>query len=891
MNVSIFRTSRLVIVLLVQLLVSTCTAENLYVTPGGSGSHSGADWNNAFTGMGGVVWGSGAGQLGAGDTLWIAGGTYTSGFTVSQPSVTIRRASSTYTQCTSAAGWNSTFDSTVTITSAATQVIYCAQDSFTLDGVSPGGILINATHPWDGLPSGTTVQCSAIRFVSNNCTFQYITTKGAAITSQWQAGFHVGSSAVGVCTGARISYCEIYNSSQGIFCSPTSGLTVEGCSIHTTYASNGIHNNCIYLDTAPNITLRNNQLYDYSASGISFFPYGAGTDNVQIYGNRFGPNSPGSSGVCINIDPELGATLGTHFYMYNNVGYQTYGALLRCVNRADRNQKELAGGYFYNNICYGDSTLDSGDNAITHDYNWFSVATAYSAIEPHAIVSTVNPFVSSGTRDFHIVGTIGAAYPREKGITLTSPFSSTDPDGNTRGSDGAWDIGAYEYVTGVTYSPPATPSNTSPSNGATGVSLTPTLTASAFSDPQSLAFAAAQWRVLNGATVTYDTGTSTASTTRTIPASTLTYSTTYTWQVRYQNSAGLWSSYSPTTSFTTLAPSVPATPSNTTPANGAINIGLTPTLTASAFSDPNGAVQTASQWLLANTTNVIDSGIYLPATSYLIPVSLTNSTTYTWRVRYQNSWGLWSAYSAATSFTTTNATVIPPPPPPPPPPAPTVYTLAINSSSPASGVPIIVSPADTNGLGSATTPIIRYYTNTSIVTLTAPVSASGNTFTQWLLNNTNATSSTIFTLNMTTGLTATAVFTPTPPPPPPPATFSIALGTVNPVTGVTLSVTPADNNSLSSGSTPLTRTYTSNTVVTVTAPLTLTNGNTFLKWQLNGSDVSTSATYATIVTSATTLNALYTTPAPPPPPPIITPTTNTLIFRGTVIFQGTFSTK
>ncbi len=63
----------------------------------------------------------------------------------------------------------------------------------------------------------------------------------------------------------------------------------------------------------------------------------------------------------------------------------------------------------------------------------------------------------------------------------------------------------------------------------------------------------------------------------------------------------------------------------------------------------------------------------------------------------------------------------------------------------------------------------------------------------------------------------------------------------NPAGGVSIAISPADNNGLSGGTTgtpPLTRTYNAGTSVTLTAPLAA-SGNNFQKWQENGSDYST----------------------------------------------------
>jgi hypothetical protein len=103
---------------------------------------------------------------------------------------------------------------------------------------------------------------------------------------------------------------------------------------------------------------------------------------------------------------------------------------------------------------------------------------------------------------------------------------------------------------------PNRPSNVSPSNGATGVSLTPILISSAFSDPDPGAtHVASQWQLWkDSSSLIYDSGTDfTKLTTTTIDSGRLSPSTTCWWHVRYQGSMGLWSDWSTETSFKTTA--------------------------------------------------------------------------------------------------------------------------------------------------------------------------------------------------------------------------------------------------------------------------------------------------------------------------------------------------
>jgi hypothetical protein len=131
-------------------------------------------------------------------------------------------------------------------------------------------------------------------------------------------------------------------------------------------------------------------------------------------------------------------------YFYNNtmVGL---GIGIRALNGASF----LSGSQIYNNIFYNSGGPGDGTTGIT-DYNAYSGGTS----ETHGVSNMPS---SAFGKDYTIVSTVGVNYPRNKGYALASEYN-TDPNGVTRGSDGAWDIGAYEYVSGAPdTTPPAAP--------------------------------------------------------------------------------------------------------------------------------------------------------------------------------------------------------------------------------------------------------------------------------------------------------------------------------------------------------------------------------------------------------------------------------------------------
>lgn len=197
--------------------------------------------------------------------------------------------------------------------------------------------------------------------------------------------------------------------------------------------------------------------------------------------------------------------------------------------------------------------------------------------------------------------------------------------------------------------PPPAPSLTSPSNGSTNVPTPVTL----------------NWSIGGGGSLTYrvqvatnpnftsgvvlDDSTVTTSSRQVSVAN----STTFHWRVTARNAAG-WGPPSSTFSFTTIV-AAPAAPSLSSPADGATNVSITPTVVwlASATAT-NYRLQVARD--TAFTQMAFDDST-LTGTSRQVGPLPTNTTHY-WRVRARNVGGN-SAYSSRWRFVTTAAPPIP----------------------------------------------------------------------------------------------------------------------------------------------------------------------------------------------------------------------------------------
>lgn len=152
-----------------------------------------------------------------------------------------------------------------------------------------------------------------------------------------------------------------------------------------------------------------------------------------------------------------------------------------------------------------------------------------------------------------------------------------------------------------------------------------------------------------------------------------------------------------------------------------------------------------------------------------------------------------------------------------------VATLTINST-PATDIPITVSPNDNSGAGDGLTNFTRTYTvaNKTAVTAIAPATASGNPFSDWTgCDSVGGTGNRTCTIVITNNKTITAHYT------------TIAVNrtlTINSTpSGIPMIVSPNDINGNGNGTTPFTRTYADNAPLTITAPLT-SGTSTYTIW-------------------------------------------------------------
>jgi hypothetical protein len=402
-------------------------AANWYVRPNGGtyGSETGKDWSNAFDGFSGIAWNS----IAAGDTIWVAGGNYTQKLTpgksgTSSAPIAIRRARGDSSACTGAAGWSSSFDTTVHQVKQG--FMFNSSSYVTISGrtTTNGGangwyidFLGTTSGPAIEWPNGAS---------SSNVLIEYLHVQGPGEVTYSSDGRGIDDTPFSSASNHTFSHMEIHGWESGAYVAGASNVTFEWIDMYDIMAANWstFHPNGIYTSGAPNGIVRYSKFHKGpDGNGVGegiFFEQSGGSTNWQIYGNVF-YDLDQSGWKAIEITSAVGA-----IKVYNN----TFDNIL-VGSLYTSNSSSCSGGEWKNNVLYkaGNNTCGTASNNVT--------------------VSAATAFVNRTAHDYHIVATTGTGFARNAGTALSANgYFNVDGDGNARGGDGSWDAGAFEYGSG-----------------------------------------------------------------------------------------------------------------------------------------------------------------------------------------------------------------------------------------------------------------------------------------------------------------------------------------------------------------------------------------------------------------------------------------------------------
>ena len=258
--------------------------------------------------------------------------------------------------------------------------------------------------------------------------------------------------------------------------SACANCTIQYSVFNTSTNDQGEHEDIVYNEGVNNLTMRYNRIFQSGGDGILFDNYQGNKtrDGFFFYGNVI----YSSGGQMITCKSVSGSPC-TNFYIYNNVFENWCGLLGSGPNTPNSacgfngeyapGTVDMSGttsasvGAIENNV-FEDAEIGGASSSLTVDYNAYSTGTVTQggSIDngPHtlsytcAMNCTDTYFVNEPNNgnlgpdsptlmvaDFHLTSSGSTAFCN--GVALSSPYD-IDPDGNTRGSNSCWNLGAYQ---------------------------------------------------------------------------------------------------------------------------------------------------------------------------------------------------------------------------------------------------------------------------------------------------------------------------------------------------------------------------------------------------------------------------------------------------------------
>ncbi len=408
-------------ILCLALSLLSCPAASWFVRPGAAGANSGADWNNAWTNLSGIAWGS----LAAGDTVFLAGGLYPDGDSASiaasgtsNAPLNLVRVRSTDAAATNAAGWNAAFDAPVILTNAFYGLYWNAGNTIgnyiTVDGRVPSGIIIHVVESFQGYDTaGIRLRTQTIGVVLTNLEVAGPGVPGGyPFMNDMRAVDLTPASGQPGASSFLVSHCRLHGVVDGVYLGGSANGIIEHCQIydiHALTATNGLtqHDNVCISIWPSGITFRFNEIWDWNTEGIMLTSSGV-QSNWKIYGNLWHDPSPSSTARVLESQ---NVTNGPVWF----------------------NNNTMAGTWIP--VRTGNGGAWSNDSQGRNNIYWRCPGGPGLPDEANNLTSSAFPFVS--VSDFHLAAGSPAI---GQGATLAAEYA-IDFDGNPRTPP--WDIGAY----------------------------------------------------------------------------------------------------------------------------------------------------------------------------------------------------------------------------------------------------------------------------------------------------------------------------------------------------------------------------------------------------------------------------------------------------------------
>ena len=409
-----------------------------YVRAGANGANNGSDWTNAYTSL--------PDSLQRGATYYVADGSYGS-YTFNDSNsgstyINIKKA--TTPDHGTATGWSTAYGDGQAVWSRWT----FTTSYWIVDGQTGGG-----PGSWES-GYGFRVKTSgagakAVRFDNNpgHITVSHadLENSGVDVAGSSDTVYTVG------CDYVTIRYCWVHNTNRTNFLiNGSQNFTIEYCLVsdrHNTDGTHGEHLSANYNGTAANHIYRYNIWRDAGGANTGVIVI---KDSVQsgfkIYGNIF-YNTNYDKYISTNgIITDSTGDSTTNVKIYNNT-FMPH----RSINgdAATVSWDVSTGNEFKNNIVFN----NGGFAGTSRSYNLYDSASLANGEDGGQYWSSGESalFSNPSSRDYTL------KVSTSSGVSLGSEYNS-DMLGNKRGTDGTWDRGSIERLSGssgaISISPP-----------------------------------------------------------------------------------------------------------------------------------------------------------------------------------------------------------------------------------------------------------------------------------------------------------------------------------------------------------------------------------------------------------------------------------------------------
>lgn len=283
----------------------------------------------------------------------------------------------------------------------------------------------------------------------HDITISHVEAAGNTWNVMWKGDqycFNIDTAPKGWCTNITLSYCVAHDMLGGLNTGGIYNLIVDHCEIYDTGDDGnpaGSHANAWQMWGGGTLqTMRYSSIHD-THIGMTLEMIAA--PRLICYGNVF----LGSPSVIIwnAWSTSVDCIYYNNAFVNCNVAFKPDGSSYYDFS---------PGTIFRNNIMWNSGTAGLASGSQNEDYDWSGDSGTADVIKgAHSIQlgNATQPFVTLGTTwatsDFHIPNATGATKPRNNGVAIANFGGQTftlDRDGNTRGADGAWDMGAYEAL-------------------------------------------------------------------------------------------------------------------------------------------------------------------------------------------------------------------------------------------------------------------------------------------------------------------------------------------------------------------------------------------------------------------------------------------------------------